>query len=149
MCEQCEQAGDPEQLKEARFVSNMVDVFIKRHTVKLHEATPLMDEEKIIRGSGIKGLSEMMDVVEHASAKIGKAQEAYNQVRISFDAAYGEAIKELLDAASRQYVATLAEKSQDFEFRIRKAIGEVELVNGHAAFLTLDACRNEINEMGK
>ena len=38
-------------------------------------------------------------------------------------------------------------KQKDFEFRIRRAYGEVQLVGPEAAFCTLENCRQEIEEM--
>jgi len=140
---------EQEFAREARFVAEQVDVFIQRFNNKLDEVTPPICEETILRESGIKGIEKAMDNVERLFNNVQHAIDAHSEAIDAFNDTYGEASDELGQKAVDAVKAEVEEKKRDFEFRIRRAIGLVELVGSEDAFIVLDNCRNEIEALGK
>ncbi|RLB93547.1 MAG: hypothetical protein DRH26_03630, partial [Deltaproteobacteria bacterium] len=106
-----------------------------------------VDEEAILRNSGIPDINSAMDDLEKKAAALENAEAAYELGCKAFSVCFDEQRIPLLEKALVDCDAAKAEKCQDFEFRIRKAIGLVELVSSVEAFDVLEECRNEIEEM--
>lgn len=129
------------------YVNKMVTTLIERFKNKLYSVMPEINEEVLLRNSGIEGINAVMDAVEAADAAVKAAIEAHSSVVDAFQEEFGERIAELMSNACEEQDTDYKEKCDDFEFRIRRAIGEVELVSSEAAFMTLEECRNEINDL--
>ena len=145
---------EPEHVRESNFVNHMVSTLIERYNNKLEEVTPGIDEEAVMRGSGIRGIGPAMDRIEHlldavddAFKAVDVAVEAHRAGLEKFDQKFGEECTALCNEAEEALAKAMHAKRHDFEFRIRRAIGLVELVGGEEAFDVLEGCRWEIERL--
>lgn len=139
----------PEFIREARFVEATVDNLIKHHAKKIESTTPQLIDEDVIRTSGIADINKAMNHVKTLAILANKADENYKAAADYFNSRYCTELDELLNTADQERADTITRAIEDFNFRIRKAIGLVELVDPTEAFDVLEECRNEIHYMGK
>ena len=133
--------------RESSFVNHMVTTLIDRYAEKLGSITPQVDEEAILRESGIKGINVDMDRLEDAYRAIDDALAHRDALAADFRETYNEATNKLVKIAVKKLAEDCAEKCRKFEFKVREAIGLVELVGGPEAFAVLQECRQEIEDM--
>ena len=130
--------------RQTAFVTNMINTLLKRHAHKVHEVHGLDETPVQVAAKS----------TDKAVVAAGKALTKAHKAMKAADAAYQTAIEEHGDAVMGEYAVAehkagekMGKLTADFEFRIRKALGEVELVGPDAAFATLETARNEINKM--
>lgn len=138
-----------ERNRQIAFVNQQIPNLLKRHMAKLLEIRLAKTNEEILRASGNADLISAMDATDALDQEI----ESLIAKRYAFAAEclekFGAVCEELIrkEEASRDELVNRTH--EDFEFRIREAIGLVELVGGPEAFKVLQDCREEINKLGK
>ena len=135
--------------RASQFVNLQVNHFIQRHQAKLMEVYPAPSEEELILASGNKALIAAMEDTLALEKTIIRMINELEEVSEKYSQKFGATVEELVSKAREERSAMLSEKQRDFEFRIRETIGLVELVSSADAFNVLNACRNEIEYMGK
>ena len=135
--------------RATQFVNQQVESFTQRHAAKLMEVYHAPTEEEIIRSSGNKALIAAVEDTQNLEKTIIRMIEELDAVSEKYARKFGPTVERLIQEAMEKRSALLSEKQRDFEFRIREAIGLVELVSSTDAFNVLNACRNEIEQMGK
>lgn len=138
---------DIEKQRNVGYVESMVQTLINRHYKRLQEITPALIPEDIIRASGIPGIAAALDEREKLMEAVHKAEDAFDEASRAFALDYHEQIGALEEEHESARTNAMIEKQRNFEFRIRKAIGLVELVSSVDAFDVLEECRNEIEEL--
>jgi len=135
--------------RASNFVNLQVKHFTQKHMDKLQETYPVPSEEEIIRASGNKALIAAVEDTKTLEKTIIRMIEELDMVSEKYARKFGSTVEDLVDKAMTERAAFLTAKQKDFEFRIREAVGLVELVSSADAFNVLNACRNEIEQMGK
>ena len=135
--------------RQVNFVSMMVDTLLQRFARKQEDTAELICEETLMRTSGIKGINKAMDNVESKHQAMVQAGQDHADAVDEFNATYEAEVASLRKKALIQRDARLEEERATFEFKLRDAIGLVQLVGADAAFEVLQECREEIRDMGK
>ena len=135
--------------EEILFVQSNVDNLIQRHKDTLDAACQVDDsteyEENVLRTQGPEGIGDALDHLRKVADIVEDAVEMHSKLCKEFDEKF--APDEILQAEAAKCNDCKEERQTDFEFRIRKAIGQVHLVSGEAAYATLEACRQEIEDI--
>jgi hypothetical protein len=135
--------------RATQFVNQQVEHFIKKHQAKLMEVYPAPSEKEIIASSGNKALIAAVEDTLALEKTIIRMIDELEEVSAKYSLKFGSTVEDLVEKAMAERSALLTAKQKDFEFRIREAIGLVELVSSEDAFNVLNGCRNEIEQMGK
>jgi hypothetical protein len=127
------------------FVDRNVADFIQRYAEKLEDIMPLVDEEALLRNSGLEGIEDEMDQLKFLAESIEAIMDQHEALAAEFDEKY--APDTIIEAAQLDRAETMAGLNADFGHRVRRAHGEIRLVSPEQAFDTLEECRNEIEEL--
>ncbi len=135
--------------EEILFVQHNVDNLIQRHKDTLDAACQVDDsaeyEENVLRTQGPEGIGDALDHLTKVATIVEDALVMHQELCKEFDENFRP--DEILQAEAEKCNSCKEERQTDFEFRIRRAIGQVHLVSGEAAYETLEACRQEIEEI--
>lgn len=135
--------------RASQFVNQQVQHFSKRHMEKLCEVYPTLSKQELILASGNKALIAAVENTITLEKTIARMVAELNEVSAIYAQKFGATVEELLNKAQEERQTIIDAKQKNFEFRIREAIGLVELVSSADAFNVLNSCRNEIEMMGK
>jgi hypothetical protein len=135
---------------EARsFVAQHVGVFIKRHWRKLNQVFPAPELETTIKESGNTELLEAVAYLDNLDAELNALEKMRDEAIQDFKNAFGETVDSLMCDACTEHSKLLEEKQTAFEYKVRTAIGLVELVSPKKAYEVLESCRSQIEDLGK
>lgn len=131
------------------FVNRHVKVFSDRHRAKLGHAFPMKTPEAIIQESGNAELIEAVTRFNLLEDELTTLQNRMAEAAEKFNKEFGPTVDQLVKDADMTRVTELQEKQDAFDYRLRTAIGLVELVSPERAYEVLEQCRQEIEQLGK
>lgn len=131
--------------KQIEFVRMNVENLVARHAKAVEEACGMLDEEAILRNSGLEGINEDMDVLESLIHRISTLSEEHDELRFEFDEKYNP--DELVVAETKKCSNCMESQKADFDFRIRESLGQIYLGNREDALKTLSECRREVYDL--
>ena len=134
---------------EIIFVRRMVKQFTDRFVKKLAALAKPICQATLIVSHGSAAMQDASATVTALEQEARAASERYRVASGSFATEFGTELLQITDKAIHAEGNRIEGLMSDFKFKIHKAIGLVELVNGEAAFEVLEERRQFVEDFGK
>jgi hypothetical protein len=131
------------------FVARMVDVLIDRHKRAVVPTIPRKTVAELVKASGNAEMITAFDRVNELEEEARKVAQLFDDAANEYGFTFGDTTDALIKEARVAEEKAIADAVNEFEFKIRNAIGLVTLVGGKEAYEVLQECREDIKKLGE
>jgi len=135
--------------EQRTFVHRHVGVFSDRHRVKLDQVFPVKTTKAIIQESNNRSLILAATRINNLEEGLVDLRNKLNEAIDEFNGTFGATLNQLVHDSMTTRAVELQKKQDEFDYKLRMAIGLVDLVSPDRAYDVLESCRRQIENLGK